>query len=251
MKTAKFDSNNYEFNHNSKVGVYLIHGFSSSTYEMKLLAEFLASKQIHVVAKNLPGHGTTINDCNRVKYQDWLDFSKKELSILASQSDKIYIIGCSMGGAIALYLASIFPVNGVIVGGLVIKFQKPFMTNFVNTILCGILKTREKKMIFSKNIRDNINFYGYTHYPLIALNEFRKMLKFIKPFFKNIRVPVLLIHSENDRSSIKDNVLIVKKLIKSIEAEIFIIKNAHHNLFDMNPDQKIVFNKIEKFLKEY
>ena len=43
MKTAKFDSNNYEFNHNSKIGVYLIHGFSSSTYEVKLLAEFLAS----------------------------------------------------------------------------------------------------------------------------------------------------------------------------------------------------------------
>ena len=41
MKTTRFDSNNYEFNHNSKIGVYLIHGFSSSTYEMKLLAEFL------------------------------------------------------------------------------------------------------------------------------------------------------------------------------------------------------------------
>ena len=251
MKTAKFDSNNYEFNHNSKIGVYLIHGFSSSTYEVKLLAEFLASKQIHVVANNLPGHGTTINDCNRTKYQDWLDFSKKELSILASQSDKIYIIGCSMGGAIALYLASIFPVNGVIAGGLVIKFKKPFMTNFLNTILCRLLKTREKKMIFSKNIRDNMNFYGYSHYPLIALNEFRKMLKFITPFFKNIKVPVLLIHSERDRSSIKDNVLIVKKLIESIESEIFIIKNAHHNLFDKNPDQKRVFSKVESFIKEY
>ena len=78
MNTTKLDSNNYEFNHNSKIGVYLIHGFSSSTYEVKLLAEFLASKQIHVVANNLPGHGTTINDCNRVKYQDWLDFSKKK-----------------------------------------------------------------------------------------------------------------------------------------------------------------------------
>ena len=251
MNTTRFDSNNYEFNHNSKIGVYLIHGFSSSTYEMKLLAEFLASKQIHVVANNLPGHGTTVNDCNRVKYQDWLDFSKKELSILASQSDKIYIIGCSMGGAIALYLASIFPVNGVIVGGLVIKFKKPFMTNYINTILCRLLKTRDKKLIFSKNIRDDISYYGYSHYPLIALNEFRKMLKFIKPFFQNITVPVLLIHSERDKSSIKDNVIIVKTLIKSMESEIFIIKNAHHNLFDSNPDQKIVFDKVESFISKY
>ncbi len=251
MITERFDKNNYEFNKESKIGVYLIHGFSSTTYEMKMLADFLASKNMHVVAKNLPGHGTTVEDCNRVKFHDWLDFSKQELAVLASKSEQIFIVGCSMGGLIALYLASMFPVNGVIVGGLVMKFKKPFMTNIVNTVLCKFLKTREKKMIFDPNVRDKIDFYGYSHYPLVALNEFRKMIKFITPKLKKIELPVLLIHSNKDRTSIKDNVLIAKQIIPSKESEIFVVEEAHHNLFDLNPDQKTIFKKLLSFINQH
>ena len=68
MYTSRFDRNNYEFNKDAKIGIYLIHGFSSSTYEVKLLAHYLKNKGYHVVANNLPGHGTTVDDCNRYKY---------------------------------------------------------------------------------------------------------------------------------------------------------------------------------------
>ena len=39
----RFDSNNYELNPGKKTGVYLIHGFSSTTYELKLLGELLGA----------------------------------------------------------------------------------------------------------------------------------------------------------------------------------------------------------------
>ena len=42
MSLFRFDKNNYEFNASSKLGVYIIHGFSSTTYEVKDLAEFLS-----------------------------------------------------------------------------------------------------------------------------------------------------------------------------------------------------------------
>lgn len=248
MYTDRFDKNNYEFNAENETGIYLIHGFSSSTYEMKSLAKFLDSKKIHVILNNLPGHGTTIEECNRVQFSDWLDATKKDLAILSSQSKKIYIIGCSMGGLIALYLASIFPVNGVIVGGLVMQFKKPFMTNVVNTLFCRILKTSDKKNNFDPNIRKKINFYGYDKYPLIALNEFRKMIKFIKPKLKNIKSPILLIHSYSDLTSIEENVFLAKKLINNNLLEIFTVNDAHHNLFDINPNQKQIFKKISEFL---
>ena len=60
MLTKNFDKNNYEFNPESTIGIYLIHGFSSSTYELKILAEFLSKKKYHVVLNNLPGHGNTV-----------------------------------------------------------------------------------------------------------------------------------------------------------------------------------------------
>ena len=52
MPTRRFDTNNYEFNKNSSVGVYLIHGFSNTTYEIKELAEFLANNGFHTALKD-------------------------------------------------------------------------------------------------------------------------------------------------------------------------------------------------------
>ena len=69
-RTNHFDENNYEFNTKSKNGVYLIHGFTNTTYETKKLAKYLADNGYYTVANNLPGHGTTIEECNRVKYKD-------------------------------------------------------------------------------------------------------------------------------------------------------------------------------------
>jgi len=247
MNTKKFDQNNYICNTNEKIGVYLIHGFSSTTYELKMLFQFLSNQKYYVVAKNLPGHGTTIDDCNRQKFQDWLKFSEIELAKLASQVDELFIIGCSMGGVIALYLASIFPVNGVIVGGSVFQFKKPFIT-YIGTLLCKIMKYRDKKKMFSKEIRNTIEFYGYNQYPLIALREFRKMNKFVKKKIKGMNAPILIIHSNNDRTSVKENINIIKNNISSKNQKVLIVEQAHHNMFDANPDQQLIFQNIHNFI---
>ena len=144
MLTKRFDKNNYYYNQNSKIGFYLIHGFSSTTYEMIPIMNFLKNKGFKVVANNLPGHGTTIEECNWVKYQDWLDYSKKHFAEMASSCDKTFIIGSSMGSVIALYLASIFPIDGLIIGGTVISFRNSFTVNYLNPFLSKILKSSIK-----------------------------------------------------------------------------------------------------------
>ena len=92
MITERFDTNNYEYNKKSPMGVYIIHGFSNTTYEVRALAKFLGENGFHTVAKNLPGHGTTIEECNRVKYTDWINHVTQDIAELASQSKKIYVI---------------------------------------------------------------------------------------------------------------------------------------------------------------
>ena len=101
-----FDINNYEFNKNSQKGVYIIHGFTSTTHEIRELAEFLGKNGFHTKAKNLPGHGTDIEDCNSTKYQEWLEFVEKDFAEMLSENRSMYIVGISMGGALALHLSS-------------------------------------------------------------------------------------------------------------------------------------------------
>ncbi|MBI65358.1 MAG: hypothetical protein CMG64_03600 [Candidatus Marinimicrobia bacterium] len=247
MNTNKFDKNHYICNTDSKIGVYLVHGFSSTTYEMKMLFDFLEKKKYYVVCKNLPGHGTTVDDCNRQKFSDWLKFSEIEFAKLASKVDQIFIIGSSMGGVISLYLASMFPVNGVIVGGTVFQFKKPFMT-FLGSVLSKILKYENKRNMFPKDVRDKIEFYGYSQYPLVALSEFRKMNKLVKRKMNNMNAPILIIHSNSDRTSVKENVNIIKNNISSQDKKVLIVNDAHHNMFDENVDQKLIFENVSDFI---
>ncbi|MFQ6609935.1 MAG: alpha/beta hydrolase, partial [Fidelibacterota bacterium] len=69
--TDQFDPDNYHLNPESRHGVYLLHGFTSTTYEVRDLAAYLADNGYRVVANNLPGHGTSAEDCNRVKFNEW------------------------------------------------------------------------------------------------------------------------------------------------------------------------------------
>ena len=95
-----------------------------------------------------------------------------------------------MGGVISLYIASLFPIDGYIIGGTVLKFKNPFETNFLVPLLCKIIKSQpKKKQLKSKNIK----FYGYSEYPLIALNEFRK-IKDKSSKFKKKNFPGIFTH---------------------------------------------------------
>jgi len=243
----RFDTKNYEFNPDGRCGVYIIHGFSSSTYETKELAQFLGNFGFHTMTNNLPGHGMTAQDCNNITYDNWLDAVKQDVAKLISNSEKTYIIGCSMGGSIALYISSLFPVNGCVVGGAVLKFNNPFTVHITNRLLCRFIKLKQKKII---NTNQNVKFYGYTEYPLIALNEFRKMNNIIMKKLSKIKSPMLIIHSKSDRLSLPDNVNIIYDNIKSEIKEKYFVNKAHHNLFDSNPDQKNIFNKIVNFIKQ-
>ena len=245
----KFDTKNYEFNKNSKNGVLIIHGFSSTTYEVKELAQFLGINGYHSVAKNLPGHGTTVENCNKIRFQDWLYFIKEEIAKLASQSENIYIVGCSMGAVLALYGASSFPLNGCVVGGTVFDFNNPLTIKYLIPLFAHILKTRNKKSMQPKNKRNEVKFYGYDEYPLIALNEMRKLNNFVKKKLPKVTCPSLIIHSHADKMSVVKNVQIVYDSIKSEKKEKKFFNKAHHNLFDANPDQQLIFNKILSFLK--
>ena len=247
----QFDPNSYEFNLNSRIGIYLIHGFSSTTCELKQMATNLSKAGHHVVLNNLPGHGTNLEDCNNTKYQDWLDYSKIEFAKLCSQSDKVFLIGHSMGGVVALYLSSIFPVTGIVVGGTVLKFKLHFSTNYLNRFLCRILKTRKKKLVADKSIRDSLTFYGYQSYPLIALNEFRKMNIYVKKQLNKVKSPILIIHSKQDQVSIKDNVEIIKCSVKSENKEVLEVDNAPHSLFHNNEDTELIFQNCLNFINKY
>ena len=249
--TVRIDTNDYEFNKDCKIGCYIIHGFSSSTYETRELAQFLGDRGFHTITRNLPGHGTTVEECNRVKYSDWLSFVEQDVAEFSNDVDKICVIGMSMGGVLALHIASLFPVECVISAGAVFHFIGHNKLKYLNSILCTFFPIKSKLSSYPDNIRDQLIFYGYEQYPMIALNEFMKMNKGILSSLKKIKCPIMLLHANKDETSLPINIEIIKN---NVHSDIKLVKyydHATHNIFVKSDDQELIFNDIHTFIQDH
>ena len=88
-----------------RIGVLLVHGFTSTPASMRPWAEHLAQEGFAVSVPLLPGHATTWQDCNTKTYDDWYGEAERALEKLLSECDQVFVAGLSMGGFIALNLA--------------------------------------------------------------------------------------------------------------------------------------------------
>ncbi len=68
-------------------GILLIHGFTGSPPEMRLVGDYLHVAGLTVSAPLLPGHGTAIEDMNRVRWQDWAEHVEAAYQELRSRCE--------------------------------------------------------------------------------------------------------------------------------------------------------------------
>ena len=76
------------------------------------------------------------------------------------------------------------------------------------------------------------------------------MNNYVTTQLNQVKCPTLMFHSHADGLSIKKNIDIVFDNISSKNKKKIFLEHAHHNMFDCNPDQHIIFNEILKFLKK-
>jgi len=88
------------------IGVLLIHGFTGSPASLRPWAEHLAAAGYRVRVPRLPGHGTSWQELNLTRWQEWYATVKRSYAELSAETTKIVVGGLSMGGALALRLAA-------------------------------------------------------------------------------------------------------------------------------------------------
>ena len=89
-----------------EVGVLLIHGFTGSPASLRPWADHLAAAGFRVRVPRLPGHGTSWQELNLTRWQDWYATVKRSYADLSAETSQIVVGGLSMGAALALRLAA-------------------------------------------------------------------------------------------------------------------------------------------------
>lgn len=232
-----------------KVACLLIHGFTASPSEVRPLGEYLNRQGYTVRAPLLPGHGTSPEHLNQKTWRDWYDTVEQEAKSLLDQGYTLTIIGLSMGALLALYLGT--------------RIKDPRLTGIVaiNTplILKGWLASLAPIVqVFQNYIPKQIGDtdwelevkgrFAYECIPVRAFASLKKLQKIVLTSINDIGVPVLLVQSLQDEVVDPQSVLILKNRIKSMEAEIFSLRESRH-IATMGKELDILGYRIIEFIE--
>lgn len=91
---------------NGARGVLILHGFGDTPQSVRALATDLHANGWTVRAPLLRGHGSTLSAFTAARAEDWLSDARTALDELRSRTTHVAVIGQSMGGALAIILAS-------------------------------------------------------------------------------------------------------------------------------------------------
>jgi len=231
--------------------VLLIHGWSSTPYEVRKLGKYLNKKGFTVSGPQLRGHGTVPKDLEEVKWIDWLDDSEEEYDRLKEKYAKVFVIGTSIGANLAVMLAS----EREEVSGLAL-LATPYK-----------VKMEKLALIFARSLSFfrpyNTKFYpptfgvaenptrliSYQSYPIKSAIEAFELIKKSRERFSEITQPALLIQSASDHiigSSSLEKVF--QELGSKIKEKIY-IRHAYHS-FVSDPKGEKLFKDISDFLEK-
>ncbi len=234
----------------SRTGCLLIHGFTGAPTEMHPLGEFLAEKGYSVLGVRLAGHGTKIEDMNRMHWEDWSNSVLDGWHLLKSLSDQIFLIGLSMGGVLALYHASFLPARGVIGMSTVYEVEPdprlrilPWYSKMVPYASKG-----ESDWQDPHALEDH---FSYPRYPTKALLELTKLLEVMRESLPRVVIPALLMHARKDIGVPLHNLEKIDQHIGTPEAQKkkIILENSGH-VVTKDLDKILVFNSIHGFIQQ-
>jgi len=108
-------------------GVLLLHGFTGTPRDLAGLGGRLGEGGFAVSIPRLPGHGTNGEDFLQTGWRDWLRAAVDAFSDLRARCETVHLVGYSMGGLLAVLLASRFPVGRLVLLAPALRASNPLL----------------------------------------------------------------------------------------------------------------------------
>jgi carboxylesterase len=241
MRNPQLEGDDFFWKGNA-TGILLIHGFTATTAEVRLIAEKLHQAGYTVAAPLLPGHGTNPADLNRSTWQMWLEKVKRFYEDLSRECVRVFVIAQSMGVLLALELAVQHPeIKGLLLFAPAIKVHKLWLTRFLAPFLAYQKKSDED---------DGLPWKGYNVYPVHAAVEMLKLQKDVRLHLAEIKTPTIVFTGEFDTSLTSDAAEIMMKGLGSTDKELIHMDESPHCIL-LNGQLDLAFEKIVKFISDH
>ena len=221
--------------HLFRKAIVIIHGFTGSLYDNEYLMNYLElDNNFDVYAETLPGHNhDRFSDASVI---DWKKSVDNEIQKLIQEGyHTIYLVGHSMGGILASYLAS--------------KYSEIKKVVFVNAAFDYLNFKQNKEDLKDKDLKKYSHLWQKVlRTSPFMVNEFRKLVKESNHYLKNVNCETLILRSIRDEIIPYEVGNIIYDNVSSSNKYITDIKDASHIV--LSSDKKeLVSDYIKMFLK--
>jgi carboxylesterase len=233
---------------NSKVGIVLVHGFTSTPSVMRPWGEFLNNHGFTVRVPLLPGHGTSIADLDEVSWQQWPAEIESHVNQLLTECEKVILCGFSMGAAASLHVASRYQsqLTGLILVNPMIhrKNAWPIAVKIASRLV------KSFGTAGSDIKRGDVIQWKYDRTPMRAAHQLLRLLEETRPLLPNIKSPLLLFRSVTDHTLPASNSELILSSIGSNQRQEITLQNSYH-VAPLDHDQEQIFSESLKFIREF
>ena len=232
-----------------KIGVLLLHGFTSSTDTVDGLIPFLEKRGIDYERPILRGHGTRYQELRGVTARDWYVDAERALLDLKNRVDRVVVVGLSMGGLLALELGMRHPdkIAGLVTVAAALKFRDPlapYTSAFSKAVRYWPSPTSFNDPVFAARC---------TNYPRFAMDAFASLFEYARSITERlpeVHVPIRILQSKKDQVVVPDAAnIIYEKVSSPIRDIVWFERSGHEMMQDMEAGE--VFKSIMSFVEGF
>ncbi|MBV1780448.1 alpha/beta fold hydrolase [Paeniglutamicibacter sp. ABSL32-1] len=187
---------NAPFHHAGSNGaaVLVLHGFTAGPAGLLPWARAFAGAGYTVSLPLLPGHGTRWQDLAATKHTEIIDAVRREHAALAATHSRVFVAGLSMGGALALHLASTHAVAGLALVNPGLTLASPLAP------FTGVLRHLSPTVAAIANdiAKPGGDEHAYDRTPVAGVHELRKLFRDTIRRLPQVTAPVVVFRSDTD-----------------------------------------------------
>ena len=240
------------------MGILVLHGWTAGIATVSHLCDSLELLNLPVSMPILSGHDpSALQDLEQVHWEDWVEDAEYALVVLLTTVERVVIIGHSMGGMLAYYLAATHPegIDSIVSAGTPGKLRTPFAPgNFLHPLFCllwPLVKTYDKGTLDYADPALALLDDSPRRVPTSAIKELFDFLEIQKDILPGVHVPVLILQSTRDASADPVSAWLLYNQISTPVAEKHIAwfdKSGHSMFLDVEKEQ--VIQKVIDYIKE-
>ena len=234
-------------------GVICVHGFTSSPQSVRPLAEALVARGYSVHTPLLPGHATSVEDLDVTPRSQWIAAVEAAFDRMRARCDQVAVIGQSLGGLLAMELASRRPDVTAVASlaaplwleGLAAKAARATAPGAWLARVGRLPKLGGADVLDADAKRADAS---YRWIPTRALAQLTALMPEVQAALPRLRAPLLVLHGVHDHTAPVGSAARIQALVP--HAEVRLLERSYH-LLAVDVERVHVAQAVGDFLKRH